>query len=162
MNKQTSILGTLTIAFMLIITSNVKADGLDSPVVNPQVTDAVTTPSTRAIQPFVITTINHTKTNPVWITIYNTFGMITDSGCVYPGTSRDWSPYMPVMNYEVRSEMMEGKDCAGRKIHDDSTYAIGQLLTFGENIDIYEGNIVKESCKLQPFNHAAALNAVTP
>lgn len=57
-----------------------------------------------------------------WVTIYNTVGRISDARCVKAGDSTTFGGYYPVpmLNYEIRTEVKENKDCGGRTINDQS------------------------------------------
>jgi hypothetical protein len=64
-----------------------------------------------------ITTRNHAD-KPMWVTIYNYFGSIRDSGCVNPGQVHDWTNYYGPLGFKVRAQVTEGANCAGKVIWD--------------------------------------------
>ena len=73
-------------------------------------------PSTKAWG--VIDVRNHTN-NAMWMTIYNTFSMITDVSCVPAGSSKSFGGYSPPLAYRVRAEVARNSaDCTGGTIRD--------------------------------------------
>lgn len=63
--------------------------------------------------------LNNGKT--VWVTIYNFFGSIRDSGCVQPGEKRAWDDYYDMgLAYGMRFEVKSGANCSGDTIYDSS------------------------------------------
>ena len=67
----------------------------------------------------IITTNTYDKN--IWITIYD-LGKTRhlDYGCVAAKGRREWRSgnYFPMAYYYVRAEVMDGKDCGGRKLCD--------------------------------------------
>lgn len=56
----------------------------------------------------------------VWVTIYNFFGSIRDSGCVQPGQKRGWDNYYDMgLAYSMRFEVKNGVNCSGDTIYDN-------------------------------------------
>jgi len=58
----------------------------------------------------------------MWITVYNYFGSIRDSGCVKPGDVRDWTNYWGPLGFKVRAEVTKNLDCGGDKLADLSVW----------------------------------------
>ncbi|WII72355.1 hypothetical protein QJS83_00555 [Bdellovibrio sp. 22V] len=57
----------------------------------------------------------------VWVTIYNVFQDIRDSGCVQPGERRGWGGYYDYgFAYSVRFEVKDGPNCSGVTLYDNS------------------------------------------
>lgn len=65
-----------------------------------------------------------------WVTIYNMFGDIRDSGCVKQNNVIEFGDYWGPLFYKVRVEMKERADCGGRTLFDDSVTFSGGGTTY--------------------------------
>jgi hypothetical protein len=54
----------------------------------------------------------------VWIIAMDAQGMVTDMGCVRPGTVKLFSAYYPSPHYQFRTQVMENEDCTGTTLTD--------------------------------------------
>jgi hypothetical protein len=81
----------------------------------------------------------------VWVTIYNVFDSIRDSGCVQPGERRGWDDYYDMhFAYRMRFEVKDGVNCSGNTIYDSSAGISDIHGTKGAMItNIKEGGVEK-------------------
>ncbi len=54
----------------------------------------------------------------MWVTIYNTFDSIRDSGCVKEGEERVFTGYYNPMTFRFRAEVTKDVNCGGPKVDD--------------------------------------------
>ena len=54
----------------------------------------------------------------MWVTLYNAFDSIRDSGCVKEGEERVFTGYYNPMSFRFRAEVTKDVNCGGRKADD--------------------------------------------
>jgi len=120
MKKQIVTLSVLSVLLM-IAANTVKAE--------------TTTPAPVPLIPNAINVQNNAD-HAIWITIYNSFGSIRDSGCIKIGDAVHYNNYYAPLPYKVRAEVTTNNDCSGRVIFDTNMQVSMPITGSGVGISL--------------------------
>jgi len=140
MKKQIVTLSVLSVLLM-IAASNVKAEEANQPLQARSAVDVLTKESTPAPVPLIPNAINiqNNADHAIWITIYNSFGSIRDSGCIAQGGQVHFNNYYAPLPYKVRAEVTTNNDCSGKVIFDTNTQVGMPITGSGVGISLEKG-----------------------